>query len=183
MQFWQIYDEYYQPVRAFLAAMLRDPWTADDLVQDTFLKVKKNLSTLKDPDKIKPWIFRIARNLCLDHLRQKTAQPLGSEPGPEAGCQPQPPPILQRLEQEEMSRCVQEKMQLLPETQRSMLILFDLMELTHQEIADVLGIEVNAAKVRLHRARKALKEILQKECTFEFDERNVMVCLPKPEPL
>ena len=77
-----------------------------------------------------------------------------------------------------MSRCVQEKLSLLPETLRSVIIFADIMDFSHQEIADILGLTVENAKVRLHRARKKLKAILEKECTFEVDERNVLVCEP-----
>jgi hypothetical protein len=52
------------------------------------------------------------------------------------------------------------------------------MELKHQEIAETLGITIENVKVRLHRARKKLKTILEEKCTFEKDERNVLVCNP-----
>jgi len=58
------------------------------------------------------------------------------------------------------------------------IILFDTMDLSHQEVADILGIQIGAVKVRLHRARKALKEILDRDCNFDHDERNVFVCSP-----
>jgi RNA polymerase sigma-70 factor (ECF subfamily) len=54
------------------------------------------------------------------------------------------------------------------------------MALSQQEIADVLGIEVGAVKVRLHRARQKLRALLEEACSFEQDERNVLVCEPKP---
>jgi hypothetical protein len=56
------------------------------------------------------------------------------------------------------------------------LSFFDTMDLSHQEIAESLGITVENVKVRLHRARTKLKAILEEECTFEVDERNVLVC-------
>jgi RNA polymerase sigma-70 factor (ECF subfamily) len=52
------------------------------------------------------------------------------------------------------------------------------MDFSHQEIADILGLTVENVKVRLHRARKKFKAILEKECTFEVDERSVLVCEP-----
>ncbi len=177
-QFWQIYDEHYQPVRRFIAAMLRDDWAAEDLAQETFMRAAARLDTLAHPDKLKSWIFAIARNLCLDHLRRAKARL------PASGGVAEPPPDLQRnltqerLEREEMSRCVQGKIDLLPDNHRDVLLLYDLMEMSHGEAARVLGISVGAAKVRLHRARQALKEVLERECDFERDGRNVLVCLP-----
>jgi RNA polymerase sigma-70 factor (ECF subfamily) len=52
------------------------------------------------------------------------------------------------------------------------------MEFSHQEIADILDISVENVKVRLHRARKKLKAILEEECRFEVDDRNVLICDP-----
>ena len=77
-----------------------------------------------------------------------------------------------------MGECVQNQIDLLPQSLRAVLVLFDLMELNHQEIADTLGISIENVKVRLHRARKKLKTILKEKCTFEKDERNVLVCNP-----
>jgi RNA polymerase sigma-70 factor (ECF subfamily) len=77
-----------------------------------------------------------------------------------------------------MSQCVQGQLNLLPESQRSVIIFADTMDFNHQEIADILGLTVENAKVRLHRARKKFKAILEEKCTFEVDERNVLVCEP-----
>jgi DNA-directed RNA polymerase specialized sigma24 family protein len=88
------------------------------------------------------------------------------------------PDIQKELEQRQMGECVQIQMNLLPESSRTVLALSDFMEFNHQEIADILGITVKNVKVRLHRARKKLKTILEEKCSFERDERNVLVCLP-----
>ena len=157
--------------------MVRDKWVAEDLTQDTFIKVQQNLNGLRDPSKLRPWIFRIARNRCLDYFRKGAIQNENQEI--KDGGMVSIEPLAQiQMEQQQMSRCVQDKIHLLPEPLRVVLALADTMDFTHQEIADVLHIKVDNAKVRLHRARKALKEILRQECTFEQDERNVMVCLP-----
>ena len=60
-----------------------------------------------------------------------------------------------------------------------MLWLFDVLGFTHKEIAQVLAIDVGNVKVRLHRARKKMKSILEANCRFERDERNIFVCVPK----
>ena len=77
-----------------------------------------------------------------------------------------------------MSRCVQDQLNLLPESMRSVLIFADVMDFTHQEISDILGLTVENVKVRVHRARKKMKDILKEKCTFEVDERNVLICEP-----
>ena len=182
MEFWEIYDLHYGPVRAFVSKMLGDEWMADDLTQDTFIKVQKNLDGLKDGSKLMPWIFRIARNQCLDYFRSGAAKNMRQ--GQTYRLQKSIEPAAQmQLEQHQMSQCVQDKIYLLPETLRVALVLSDTMEMTRQEIADILGITISNVKVRIHRARKVLKEILEQECILEHDERNVMVCEPKTDVL
>ena len=75
-------------------------------------------------------------------------------------------------------KVLQDKIRLLPESYQTVLVLFDLMEFSHQEIAEIIGISIENVKVRLHRARKKLKVILEEECRFEVDERNVLICEP-----
>jgi len=183
MEFLEIYNQYYTRVRRFILALVKDQWVADDLIQETFLRVQQSLATLKDSSKLSSWIFRIAHNLCQDHFRQlkatrrndgmglMLAEGLEEESIQEVFMQ-------KELEQREMGRCVQSQIDLLPDPLRTVLVLFDIMECSHQEIADILGITVNNVKVRLHRARKQLKPILEEKCTFERDGRDVLVCIP-----
>jgi len=178
MDFWDIYDDYYGRVKKFIFALVKDEWVADDLIQETFIKVQKNLNHLKDESKLSSWIFRIAYNLCHDHFRKtnlssKREQVLSDKKGILSE------PLFQKeFEQHQMGACVQDKIRLLPESYQTVLVLFDLMEFSHQEIAEILDTSVENAKVRLHRARKQLKTILEKECRFEVDERNVLICDP-----
>ena len=184
MEFWDIYDQYYVKVRRFILTLVKDEWVADDLIQETFLKIQNNLKSLKDSSKLSSWIFRIAYNLCQDHFRQlkrsrkeERIDQDGMEDFKEALIQ-KGLDIQKELEQRQMGECVQDQINLLPESLRTVLLLFDIMEFSHQEIADILGLTVKNVKVRLHRARKKLKPILEEKCSFERDERNVLVCIP-----
>ena len=58
MDFWDIYYDYYERVKRFIFALVKDEWVADDLVQETFIKVQKNLNQLRDHSKLSSWIFR-----------------------------------------------------------------------------------------------------------------------------
>lgn len=77
MDFWDIYDKHYKRVRKFIYVLVQDEWVADDLIQETFIKVQKNLHQLREESKLSSWIFRIAYNLCQDHFR-KISQSLNS---------------------------------------------------------------------------------------------------------
>ena len=178
MDFWDIYHDYYGRVKKFIFALVKDEWVADDLIQETFIKVQKSLNQLKDESKLSPWIFKIAYNLCQDHFR-KTSHSSNSEQVLSEKIGILSEPLFQKkFEQHQMGACVQEKIRLLPESYQTVLVLFDLMEFSHQEIAEILETSAENVKVRLHRARKQLKTILEKECRFEIDERNVLICDP-----
>lgn len=179
MDFHELYDQHQAGVRAFIASLVRDWPLADDLCQETFLRALEHQEELDDPAKVRPWIYRIARNLSFDHLRQRSARgPRQEELSPEIqdGLASMTQALLERRE---MSACVRSKVAALPPEQASIIHLYDLAGLSHAEIAQVLAIEEGAAKVRLHRARRALKEVLRRECSFEHDERDVLVCLPR----
>ena len=179
MDFWEIYDRHYARVRTYAASMLRDGSAGDDVVQETFLRAQAHLDEVREPEKVAAWLLRIAHNLCIDYLRARQALRIDPTADPEAfqGCIDA---SLQReVERGEMSACVREMVDRLPDTDRSVILLYDISALSHQEIADVLGIEVGAVKVRLHRARRKLRSLLEAGCSFERDERNVLICQPK----
>jgi len=178
MDFWDIYHNHYERVRKFIFALVKDEWLADDLIQETFIKVQKNLNQLKDETKLSSWIFRIAHNLCQDHFRKRNLSSKREHIPIEERQFFTIPVIQTKFEQHQMGACVQDKIRLLPESYQTVLVLFDLMEFSHQEIAEIVGISVENVKVRLHRARKKLKTILEEECRFEIDERNVLICEP-----
>jgi RNA polymerase sigma-70 factor, ECF subfamily len=179
MDFWEIYDQHYHRVRKLTTALVRDQWAAEDLTQETFARVQDHLADLKDPAKLSSWIFRIAYNLCQDHFRTMGKSVISDDlERVETGIAEENS-LQKEFEQREMGACVQEEVDRLPDSLRTVIILADIVEFNHREIADLLGITVENAKVRLHRARKKLKELLKQKCIFENDERNVLVCEPK----
>jgi RNA polymerase sigma-70 factor (ECF subfamily) len=177
MDFLEIHDKYYERVKKFILASVRDESIADDLVQDAFIRIQENLDSVKDPSKISSWIFRIAHNLCRDHFRSRKKSSSHEEIH-DGLVNLLETPLQMKMEQGEMSQCVQDKLNLLPESLRSVLVFADVMEFSHQEIANILGLSVENVKVRVHRARKKFKKILEEKCTFDVDERNVLICEP-----
>jgi RNA polymerase sigma-70 factor (ECF subfamily) len=177
MDFLEIHDQFYERVRKFILASVRNESAADDLVQEAFMKIQENLDSVRDAAKVSSWVFRIAHNLCQDHFRA-LKKSSSNEEVHDGLVNLQETPVQKKMEQGEMSQCVQEQLNLLPESLRSVLIFSDVMEFSQQEIADILGLTVENVKVRLHRARKKFKAILEEKCTFEVDERDVLVCEP-----
>jgi RNA polymerase sigma-70 factor (ECF subfamily) len=149
------------------------------LAHETFVRAYKSIGTLKAGSSMAPWLMQIAYNLCRHHFRRakkssRDAVPLDGEVLPCSSSLTE-----KALERSQMSTCVQDKILLLPEAQRTVLFLYDVLGFTQKEIAEVLAIKLENVKVRLHRGRKRLKSILRQDCTFERDERDVFVCLPK----
>lgn len=182
-EFARIYDEYYQRIRGFIRACVRDAWCTDDLTQETFLRARQHLGSLKDQNKIKSWLFRIAYNACRDHLRsvngfQKRLIPMDRQIGLSDFVLAD-----SRLEQQQMNDCIYKHFKKLPQSYRTVIWLYDIQGFTHREMADILSIDIGNLKVRLHRARKKMKTILEKACRFERDGRDIFVCIPKTVPL
>ncbi len=180
MHLTDIYDQYYQRIRKFILHTVRNEWLADDLVQETFIRINNNLENVRDASKLQSWIFRIAYNICQDYFRnQWKASNLYNEEISEETAPSRLPTSQKELEQGQMRKCVFGLVNHLPESLRSVIILSDVSEFSQREIAEIMGITVGNVKIRLHRARKKLKTLLEEHCVFEVDERNVLTCQPE----
>jgi RNA polymerase sigma-70 factor (ECF subfamily) len=162
VDFYEVYDQYYDRVRKFIQATVKNRWVADDLVQETFLRILQNFSQIREPTKLSSWIFRIAANLCQDHFRSAKRNLIPFDDAP-AGELFGKYSLVQQMEQYQMSLWVQDLVSLLPEPLRQVVVLCDIKQESCREAADYLGISVENVKVRLHRARKQLKVILKEQ--------------------
>jgi RNA polymerase sigma-70 factor (ECF subfamily) len=179
LDFYSIFNQYHDRLKKFVTITIKNEWVVDDIVQEVFVRAHSKIDTLQDHDKIGSWLFRIAYRQCMDHFR-KEGRKAPEEIEDFRGLNTSNYSTMERkLEQHQMSVCVQNQMLLLPENYRTVLWLFDVLGFTLKEIADILELSVENVKIRLHRARKKFKSILSQKCSFEKDERNVLVCEPK----
>lgn len=177
-----LFKAYSQRLYRYALNLMHDPAEADDVVQETFLRVNRRLDSLRDPAALTTWLYRIATHICLDRLRQRTRYaPLEVDPdSPEVTEVDSAAPSLQQVvEQNEMSDCVQRYLDSLSDSYRAVILLHDLHGLTGPELAELLGASLPTVKIRLHRARQKLQAQLQAGCAFSHDERDVLVCEPK----
>lgn len=188
-----VYRGHFADVRGFVFHLVQDAALAEELAQDTFLKALDAWAGYRGEAPERVWLLKIARNVCLDHLRSPRARrrapvSLDAEtegrevlvPRVTSAGREGPLSVEQAAVQAEMTECVQEFVLSLPETLRTPLILHDMQGLTNPEIAHVVGCSLEAAKMRLHRARGMLKEMMEQRCDLFHDERNVLACLPVP---
>jgi RNA polymerase sigma factor (sigma-70 family) len=150
-----LFDRYHSRLLAFCRNMLRSTEDAEDVLQEVF--VKAHAAMLADERHInaRPWLYRIARNRCLNHLRRPVADGvdtmdvLPSEHGVTTA---------ERVQKREDFRCLVEDVGELPETQRTALLLRELDALSYEEIATAMDTTVPAVKSLLVRARMSLAE-------------------------
>jgi RNA polymerase sigma-70 factor (ECF subfamily) len=156
---------------------LRNDDDARDAVQDAFLSAFRSIASFAQGSRLSTWLHRIVINACLMRLRSSRRHaeesieellPKFAEDGhqvnhPTAGWDGSAEHLLLRGETREI---VRRSIDRLPQTYRSVLLLRDIEELTTEEAARLLGVTENAVKIRLHRARQALRTLL--EPSFRF---------------
>ena len=175
-------------VQRHILAMVRDQAEAEELTQDTYARAFARIGQLRDPQAALAWLYRIATTVALDRLRQRRPPTvaldeatLSGEAAKRAAGREREPSLLDALEQSEMSECVQGYLAALPDDYRVAILLHDAHGLSNPEIAELLGCSLATVKIRVHRARARLRETLATACTFEIDERGVLVCDPAPD--
>ena len=190
-EFKEIYREFQPKIRRYLARILEDQ-AAEDIVQEVFAKISRNLDRFKGNSAISTWIYRIATNAALDKLRSPSYKFSSEHTDPEDFSETADRnvwtgqselPIDQELVNREMSECVREYVDKLPADYRTVLILSQFEGLKNREIADILEISLENVKIRLHRARVALKKELDSGCDFYHNEQGSLACDRKPSEM
>ena len=150
-------------VHALVWRKIGDFHTAEDITQDTFLQAYKKLSTLKNHDQFAGWLYVIADRLCIDWSRKRrlTTQSLEDTPMEEIERASYAHHVSAERETERTERrheLVRKLLAKLPESERTVVTLFYLGEMTTKEIGKFLGVSVDTIKSRLRRGRKRLQE-------------------------
>jgi RNA polymerase sigma-70 factor, ECF subfamily len=157
---------------------LRTDHDAQDAVQDTFLCAFRSISAFKGDSHLSTWLHRIVINSALMHLRARKHHPDSVELNVEEllpqfdwsgnwldGCSFNMPADFS-LEVAETRSLVRQCIDRLPDSYRIVLVLRDIDDLDTADVAGLLGLKANAVKVRLHRARQALKALIERELMF-----------------
>lgn len=163
----QTWERFHAPLSAFIRARVADDATAEDLLQDVFLKIHQQIETLKETKKLESWVYQITRNTIIDYYRSRRSTISLDEPE-----------VLQLPEDlpdddivGELFPAVRAMVNSLPLPDRQALILTEYQGLTQKELGERLGISLSGAKSRVQRARQRLKQQLLACCHFELDNR------------
>ena len=169
-------------IHRYLLSIVHNPLEAEDLTQDTFLRAYSHRDSLRDPNAVRGWLYRIATRLCLDRFRQRVPQVSLDREGAQyaASIPSTSPSALEIAEREETSACVQRCLDFLSDRYRAVILLHEGHSLSAPEIAELLGESEGAIKIRLHRARHKLQEIMEIGCAVSQSTKGVPCCEPKP---
>lgn len=158
-----IYNNFHSKLKSFVVGRVQDADTAEDILQDVYLKIHSNIGGLRETDRLESWVYQITRNAIIDHYRRSRPQeelsdslasPLDEEPDAVS----------------QLASSVKGMLKCVPEKYRQALELTELQGLSQVELATRLDIKVSGAKSRVQRAREKLKQAFLDCCHFEFDQ-------------
>jgi RNA polymerase sigma-70 factor, ECF subfamily len=182
----QVWEAFHVPLLHFIRKHISDETMAEDILQDVFLKIHRNVETLKKVKNLESWVYRITRHAIIDHYRSKQAPMITLDTVE----------VLELSEDlpdddiiSELFPAVRAMVQSLPELDRQALVLTEFQGLSQKEYSERLGISFSGAKSRVQRARGKLKQQLLDCCHFELDRRGHVInyqphcqrCLSEPE--
>lgn len=133
---------------------------AEEVAQDTLLKVFENWDQLRSPEQVKPWVFRIARNCCLMKRRHSVFAPTSEVPLDDLALVALGESADERVIRKELNAELERALRGIPETYRAVVLLRDAEEMSTAETAALLDISEDNVKQRLHRGRAMLRKLL-----------------------
>jgi RNA polymerase sigma-70 factor (ECF subfamily) len=182
--FSEIYKAYSGKIVLYLARFVGRN-DAEDLMQEVFIKVHNSINTFKGECHISTWIYRIATNSAIDQLksysykngRSKTTsldyiEPLKTQKISED----YQPDIEYSFFKKEMNQCIADYINKLPDNYRAIFLLKEYDSLSFEEISRITELSVNNVKIRLHRAKKKLHQLLLANCSFYYDQHSKLCC-------
>lgn len=162
----RLVERYQHRLYRYLLRLVSQPSTAEDLFQQTWLRVMERIRYYDPKRSFEGWLFAVAHNLAIDHLRRRKPEsldePLPSGDTPLDLARSGLPGALEQLLSKEKTLCIAEAVSGLPVAFREIISLRFEEEMKLEEIAMVLGLPIGTVKTRLHRALKALRLIMEK---------------------
>jgi RNA polymerase sigma-70 factor, ECF subfamily len=170
--FRELLRRYERPVFSLIFRMVRDRETAEDLAQDTFIKVLNNVDKYRPEFKLSSWLFKIANNVAIDHLRKRHLETISMDGSPHAVSSAEieatsfqiperGETALQELESKELGSAIEQAIAGLRPEYRSCIMLRHVEDRSYEEIATTLDLPLGTVKTYIHRARHELRRALE----------------------
>ena len=170
--FRELLERYERPVFALVYRMVRERDLAEDLAQDAFIRAFRGIGTYKPEYKFSSWIFKIAHNVTIDHLRRRRLDTISLEGSRYARTDEERErsrPVVassdespaEHLENQELRGEIEEAIGKLRPHYRTVILLRHVEGRSYQEIAEITDVPLGTVKTYIHRARVELRELLQ----------------------
>ena len=161
-----------RPIFALAYRVIGREEEARDVVQETFLRAFRGIKNFRGQAKFSSWVYRIALNLCRDWIRRERRAPIQATPEGvdlvELAAEQGPVESIETLvARHDLSKIVEQAMALLPDEQRTAIILKEYHGMTFQEIADLQGCPLSTVKTRLYQGLTVLRRHLQAQGRFD----------------
>ncbi|UOE95140.1 RNA polymerase sigma factor SigZ [Alkalihalobacillus sp. LMS39] len=163
MKLEEIYKEFHKPLMVFIIKRVSNPNIAEDIAQDVFMKIAASITSLKEEEKIRSWIYNITRNAIIDYYRTK--KPTTVLPGELVDDNQLENHDLSK----ELSACIRPMINQLPNKYKEAIELTELQGMSQKDLSRHLGMSFSGAKSRVQRGRLKLKELLIACCHIEAD--------------
>lgn len=168
---------------AFIVKRVDDQEHADDILQEVFVRVHRQIDSVKDPERLVSWVYQITRNVIIDHYRKP-----GRQREVSAGLSSElevlnDSPVISGMIRDgdgtescaELAFCLRPMIERLSQNYRNAIMLVELDGLTQQDAAQRMGVSLSGMKSRVQRGRKHLKQMLEDCCSIQLDRRNGIV--------
>ena len=167
----EIWENFNRKLYSFIYTRVNNKVVAEDILQDVFLKIHKNISSLTSEEKLPAWVYRITRNTIIDYYRKKDHMPdvefsdyLEPQEFPGKG-----------KGYEDIKGCVNSFISLLPGKYRDSVELSEIKGIKHKEVAEELNISLTAAKSRILRGKEMIKQHFIECCKFKLDKNGKLI--------
>lgn len=160
-----ICNEYSSELYKYINSKVKNKCDTEDILQDIFIKIYKNIDKIYEQSKLKSWIYKITKNTIIDYYRKKKDVAVDIKD------------LEKSLEEdnnldnmnEEISKCLEKMIFELPKKYQEVIELYDVKGMKHKEISEKLHVTISGSKMRAQRAKAKLKEIMLECCDFQVD--------------
>ncbi|MEN9507707.1 MAG: hypothetical protein RLZZ621_270 [Gemmatimonadota bacterium] len=170
--FRELVRRYERPVFSLVFRMVRDRETAEDLAQDTFVKVLNHIDRYSPDFKFSSWLFKIANNVAIDWLRRRRLDTVSMDGSPHASTaseieasalelEADQETALEELESRELGAAIEQAIAKLRPEYRACIMLRHVEDRSYEEIAATLDLPLGTVKTYIHRARHELRKALE----------------------
>ena len=160
----EIWTHLHDSLLSFIKRRVASPGEAEDILQDVFVRVHTSIDGLRDTDRLRSWVYQIARNAVTDYYRARARESAPYTESLESTGDGMTP-------EQELASCIQPLLGALPDEYREAIVLTEIDGLTQKAAAQRAGLSLSGMKSRVQRGRARMRQSLLECCHVELDRR------------